>query len=112
MSDDNRTPSSADPASKRKQSRKKPTPEQELARLEQRIAQIILGDAFTRFVDSLASDRQQKAVQSLWALVSERDQKALIDSGLLPEQAIPVDYTDGVKIHQSGSDAKKSGDCA
>lgn len=129
MSDDNSTPPSAPAASKPKKTRNKITPEQRIARLEQQLARaksqqqqqsrklqtrakIILGAAFLRFVDDLAADRQQKAVQSLWPLISERDQKALIDSGLLPEQAIPGDSTDGVKIHPSGSDTEKSGDCA
>ena len=103
-------PPSADPASERKPSRKKLTPEQRIARLEQKIARvkalqkqnnrklqtrakIILGNAFLRHVDSLAADQQQKAVQSLWALISEGGQQVIVDSGLLPEQAIPGDPT-------------------
>jgi hypothetical protein len=92
-------------------SRAKSQQQQQSRKLQTR-AKIILGAAFVRFVDGLAADRQQKAVQSLWALVSERDRQALLDSGLLPEQAIHGDSTDSVKIPPSASDAEKSGDCA
>ena len=102
MSDNNRTPPSADPASKPKQSRNKLTPEQRIARLEQKIAReksnqrkasrklqtrikIILGAACLSLIDSLTTEQKRSFMGRLLTFLSERDRQALLDNGFLQE---------------------------
>lgn len=103
MSDDNSTPPSAPAASKRKQSRKKLTPDQRIARLEQQLARakaeqrqtsrklqtrgkIIFGAGMIPVIFKEIPPNWQARIMTLfWERISERDRQDLLNSGLLPD---------------------------